>query len=118
MLNRHSDEELATAVERITAVVHESIADFKSAAPALVQSLSDDEWTKLKHDEDCRRRRVRNAIPGQALSLVRLLNDTDLARLLWFVSDHSWQRASRELLPAFIKADRDREEGNDLAHPS
>jgi hypothetical protein len=106
--NHHpTDQELATAVEKITAVVHESIADFKAVAPALVQSLSDDEWAKLKRDEDCRRRKVRNAIPSQALSLVRLLNDTDLARLLWFVSDHSWQRASRELLPAFIKADRE-----------
>jgi hypothetical protein len=95
---------LAGAVEKIMAVVHESIADFKAAAPALVQSLSDDEWAKLKHDED-RRRRAMKGIPKQALSQIRLLSDADLMRLLWLVSDHSWQRASRELLPAF-KADR------------
>jgi hypothetical protein len=36
--------------------VRESIADFKEAAPALVQSLSDDAWAKLKRDENRRRR--------------------------------------------------------------
>jgi len=50
-----TDEELAAAVEKITAAVREVIADFKAAAPSLVQSLSDDEWTKLKADEDRRR---------------------------------------------------------------
>jgi hypothetical protein len=84
-------------------VVRESIADFKAAAPALVQSFSDDEWAKLKADED-RRRQAMKEIPQQALSLIRLLSDPDLTRLLWFISDHNWQKASRELLPAFIKA--------------
>ena len=50
-----TDQELAAAVEKITAVVRECIAEFKAAAPALVQSLSDEEWTKLSGDEDCRR---------------------------------------------------------------
>jgi hypothetical protein len=50
-----TDQELATAVEKITAVVHECIAEFKTAAPALVQSFSDEEWAKLKYDEDYRR---------------------------------------------------------------
>jgi hypothetical protein len=98
------DEQLRAVVEKIIAAVHGGIADFKAAAPALVQSLSDDEWTKLKQDEDRRRRATKNAIRKQTLSQIRLLSDADLARLLWFVSDHTWQRASRELLPAFAKA--------------
>jgi hypothetical protein len=105
VLRYPTDEELAIAIEKIMTVVRESIADFKAAAPALVQSLSDDEWTKLKRDED-RRRRAMGEIPKQTLAQIRLLSDADLTRLLWFISDHSWQRASRELLPAFIKASR------------
>jgi hypothetical protein len=46
----------AAAVEKITVVVRESIADFKEAAPALVQSLSHGAWAKLKRDENRRRR--------------------------------------------------------------
>jgi len=34
-----TDEELAAAVEKITTAVREVIADFKAAAPSLVQSL-------------------------------------------------------------------------------
>jgi hypothetical protein len=98
-----TDEELAALIEKIIAAVREAIADFKGAAPALVQSLSDGEWKKLKDDED-RRRRTKLGIPKQALSLVRQLNDADLTRLLWHISDHSWQRACRELLPAFVKS--------------
>jgi hypothetical protein len=98
-----TDKELTVAVGKAMEAVRERIADFKAAAPALVQSLSDDEWAKLKHDEN-RRRRAMKGIPKQALSQIRLLSDADLTRLLWLVSDHSWQRASRELLPAFIKA--------------
>lgn len=97
--------ELAAAIERIQATVRESVADFKAAAPALVQSLSDDEWKKLKADED-HRRRAKMGIPKRVLSQVRLLSDADLTRLLWFISDHCWQRACRELLPELIKADR------------
>ena len=93
------------AVEKIMAAVRDSIANFKAAAPVLVKTLSDDEWTKLKRDED-RRRQAMKKIPKQALSRIRRLSDADLARLLWFISNHNWQRASRELLPAFIKASR------------
>jgi hypothetical protein len=54
--NYPTDEELAMAVEKIMTVVREVIADFKAAAPTLVKTLSDDEWAKLKADEDRRRR--------------------------------------------------------------
>jgi hypothetical protein len=54
-----TDKELTAAIGKITAVVRESIADFKAAAPALVQSLSHDEWAKLKRDEDRRRREMK-----------------------------------------------------------
>jgi hypothetical protein len=50
-----TDEELTAAVEKITAVVRECIAEFKAAALALVQSFSDAEWAKLRGDEDRRR---------------------------------------------------------------
>src|SRR5215472_19354257 len=43
-----TDEELAAAVEKITTAVREVIADFKAAAPSLVQSLSDGEMDKTQ----------------------------------------------------------------------
>ena len=54
-----TDKELAAAVEKIVVVVRESIADFKGAAPALVQSLSEGAWAKLKRDENRRRKRMK-----------------------------------------------------------
>jgi hypothetical protein len=54
-----TDAELAAALEKIMAAVRETIADFKDAAPALVQGLSDGEWAKLKRDENRRRRRMK-----------------------------------------------------------
>jgi hypothetical protein len=46
--NYPTDEELATAVEKIMTVVREVIADFKAAAPTLVKTLSDDEWANSR----------------------------------------------------------------------
>jgi hypothetical protein len=54
-----TDAELAAALETIMTAVREIIADFKGAAPALVQSLLDDEWAKLKRDENRRRKRMK-----------------------------------------------------------
>jgi hypothetical protein len=54
-----TDEELAAAVEKITAAVHESIPRYKAALPDLVRMLSDDEWMKLKRDENRRRKRMK-----------------------------------------------------------
>jgi hypothetical protein len=51
------DEQLAAAVEKIVAAVHESLPKLKLTAPDIVRVLTDDEWTKLKGDEDRRRRR-------------------------------------------------------------
>jgi len=51
-----TDEELAAAVEKVTAAVHASVPRYKAALPDLVRMLSDDEWAKLKRDENCRRR--------------------------------------------------------------
>lgn len=57
---RHpTDEELAAAVEKITAVVRESIPRYKAALPDLVRMLSDGEWTKLKRDENRRRQKMK-----------------------------------------------------------
>jgi hypothetical protein len=58
-----TDEEITAAVEKIIAAVHGSIAEFKAVAPAVVQSLSDDEWAKLKGDENRRRRKTRERTP-------------------------------------------------------
>jgi Skp family chaperone for outer membrane proteins len=63
-----TDKQLAMAVEKIMAAVRDSIANFKAAAPALAKTLSDDEWTKLKRDED-RRRQAMKKIPKQALKI-------------------------------------------------
>src|SRR5262249_51556348 len=56
-------EGLAAAVEKITAVGGESIAEVKAAAPPLVQRFLDEERGKLKSDEDRRRARTANADP-------------------------------------------------------
>jgi hypothetical protein len=106
MMPPPTDEELSAAVQKIAAVVRESIADFKAAAPALVQSLSREEWEALKRRED-HRRAARGRISKQTLSQIRRLSDPNLTDLLWFISANDWQRASRELLPAFIKTSRD-----------
>jgi hypothetical protein len=42
-------------------------------------------------------------IPTEVLRKVRWLSDADLTKLLWFISDHSWQKASSELLPLLVK---------------
>jgi hypothetical protein len=54
-----TDEELEAAVERIVAAVNESVPRYKAALPDLVRMLSDDEWTKLKRDENRRRQRMK-----------------------------------------------------------
>jgi len=54
-----TDNELAAAVEKITAAVNESVPRYKAALPDLVRMLSDDEWTKLKRDENRRRQRMK-----------------------------------------------------------
>jgi hypothetical protein len=54
-----TDKELATAVEKITAVVRESVPRYKAALPDLVRMLSNGEWTKLKCDENRRRQRMK-----------------------------------------------------------
>jgi len=91
-----TDEGLAAAVEKITAVVGECIAEFKAAAPALVQSFSDEEWAKLKGDEDRRRARTASADPGATAATV---SDADAET----VDLHDV--AAR--LPALVKIKRD-----------
>ena len=54
-----TDEKLTVAVEKITAAVNESVPRYKAALPDLVRMLSDDEWTKLKRDENRRRQRMK-----------------------------------------------------------
>jgi hypothetical protein len=54
-----TDKELAAAVEKITAAVNENVPRYKAALPDLVRMLSDDEWTKLKRDENRRRQRMK-----------------------------------------------------------
>jgi len=42
------------------------------------------------------------AIPKSVLDAIRGLSDADLIKLIWLISDYSWQRASVEL-PALIE---------------
>ena len=51
-----TDKDLTAAVKKITAAVNESIPRYKAALPDLVRMLSDDEWTKLRRDENRRRK--------------------------------------------------------------
>jgi hypothetical protein len=51
-----TDQELAAAVEKVTVAVRESIPKLKAAIPVLLPEFSDEEWAKIKQDEDCRRR--------------------------------------------------------------
>jgi hypothetical protein len=50
-----TDEELAAVVEKIIAAVRESIPKLRAEMSELVRCLPDDEWAKLKDDEDHRR---------------------------------------------------------------
>jgi hypothetical protein len=54
-----TDEELAAAVEKIMAVVHASLPELRTSASLTVRILSDAEWTKLKRDENRRRKRMK-----------------------------------------------------------
>jgi hypothetical protein len=53
-----TDKDLAVAVEKITAVMRASVPRYKAALPDLVRMLSNAEWTKLKRDENRRRKRM------------------------------------------------------------
>jgi hypothetical protein len=96
-----TDEELAAAVERITVVMRECIAEFKAAAPALVQGFSDDEWAKLKHDED------RRQVPQQALNADANQRFLESILDLKEIDERRHPRGRWKTLPAKLtKADR------------
>jgi hypothetical protein len=53
-----TDEALAAAVEKIIAAVNEVVPKLKIQAPDIVRLLTDEEWAKLRNDEDRRRARI------------------------------------------------------------
>jgi hypothetical protein len=47
------------------------------------------------------------AIPKAVLDKVRGLSDASLVKLIWFISDYSWQRASIEL-PGLVETEKEK----------
>jgi hypothetical protein len=50
---------LAAALEEAMTAVRESVPRYTAALPDLARMLSDDEWAKLKRDENRRRKRMK-----------------------------------------------------------
>ena len=54
-----TDEELAAAVEKIIAAVYEILPTLKIPIPDSLRFLTDEEWTKIRDDENRRRAQMR-----------------------------------------------------------
>jgi hypothetical protein len=52
MTQHPTDQQLAAAVERIVVAVHEALPKLKVTVPGLVRILTDEEWVKLRDDEE------------------------------------------------------------------